>query len=467
MNKIVFNLLPKKFVFTMFALITLQQIIVAASTALLGLAGQQLASSEKFIWFLIAFLVCSLLPHGISLILKKIEFQGYFDAYFEFVHLRLINLAGSPAKWQNQSKRESFLTAVGPDAEGYLTAVAFSIFDIYLFALTILLNVLSISLVIDPNFSYVFIASGLVSAGIYFVFSKKVETIIEEEQTIKIDFFGYILKSWDNVFLKNTAVNQLYSRSLIGKYQQTRSNIGKAANYSEGLVFILTLVSSIPVFTLIVYLAFAHRTDSVFLAGLLVTIPKQIMILSNFRAFFGQITNLAAFRTRFKSSWENSDVASNNLESQIQLSHIQINHQLFNNLQEIEGLIKNQNRGRLEVRGKNGSGKSTLLLHLNQILEDSFYLPAAPQLEIGNALGTESTGERVLKHLEFIRVQETPILLLDEWDANLDADNKKLIDSALDLISKQKLIIEVRHQRPSERAPNMRDSVRPDSPTES
>lgn len=446
MNKIVFKLLPKKFVIGMLALITVQQVIVAASTALLGLAGQHLASPEKFMWLLLAFLVCSILPHGISFFLKKLEMQGYFDAYFKFVRLRLLNLAGSPAKWQNHGKKEAFLTALGPDAEGYLTAVAFSIFDIYLFALTILLNVLSISLVIDANFSYVFIVSGVISAIVFFAYSKRVESAVEAEQTTKIDYFGYILKSWDNVFLKNTSVNKLYSGILNDKYQQTRFSIGKAASSSEGLVLVLTVISSLPVFALIVSLTLAHKSDSVFLAGLLVTIPKQLMILSNFRAFFGQITNLAAFKARFKSSWDNSDVSSNNLKEQIHLEHIQINQNAFSSIQEIEMLVQSKKSGRLVIRGKNGSGKSTLLLYLNQTLPDSFYLPASPRLEISKELGAESTGERVLKHLEFVRQQDTPILLLDEWDANLDTNNRALLEQELDLIAQRKLIIEVRHR---------------------
>lgn len=446
MNKIVFKLLPKEFVIGMLALITVQQVIVAASTALLGLAGQHLASPEKFLCLLSAFFVCSILPHGISFFLKKLEMQGYFDAYFNFVRLRLLNLAGSPAKWQNHGKTEAFLTALGPDAEGYLTAVAFSIFDIYLFALTIILNVLSISLVIDANFSYVFIVSGVISAIVFFAYSKRVESAVEAEQTTKIDYFGYILKSWDNVFLKNTSVNRLYSNILNDKYQQTRFSIGKAASSSEGLVLALTVISSLPVFALIVYLTLAHKSDSVFLAGLLVTIPKQLMILSNFRAFFGQITNLAAFKARFKSSWDNSDVSSNNLKEQIQLEHIQINQIAFSSIQEIEMLVQNKKSGRLVIRGKNGSGKSTLLLYLNQTLPNSFYLPASPLLEIGKELGVESTGERVLKHLEFVRQQDTPILLLDEWDANLDADNRARLEQELNSISQGKLIIEVRHR---------------------
>lgn len=445
MTQIVLKLLPKKFLVAMLLLITLQQILVAASTALLGLAGRHLSNPGEFKWILVGFLVCSTLPHGISLLLKKLELQGYFDAYFEFVRQRLLAITGRPQKWQNHQQKESFLTALGPDAEGYLTAVAFSVFDIYLFALTILLNVLSISLVVDKSFSYIFAVSGVLSAIVFFLFSKKVESEVEKEQTSKIDFFSYILKSWDNILLKNTPVNQIYTGALQAKYQGARKDIGRAALHSEGLVFVLTLLSSLPVFGLILWLAMTHQNDSAFLAGLLVTIPKQIMILGNFRAFFNQITNLAAFKARFKTSWENSTVPDNDLQSRINVPQITLNQQTAGGLKQLQELISAQGKGRLVVRGKNGAGKSTFLLHLNQELPDSFFLPANPQLEIAKDLGTESTGERILKYLEFIRQQPTSVLLLDEWDANLDRDNKAKIERELDILAESKLIIEVRH----------------------
>lgn len=36
------------------------------------------------------------------------------------------------------------------------------------------------------------------------------------------------------------------------------------------------------------------------------------------------------------------------------------------------------------------------------------------------------------------------IILLDEWDANLDSDNVKAMDSLLDKLAKEKLVIEIR-----------------------
>ncbi len=446
MVKIIFDILSKKFFIGMIVLLTLQQVFVALSTTVLGLAGRYLSNFNALISLLIAFFVFSTIPHVFSIFLKKLEMKGYFEAYFEYLRRRLLIHSGSPQKWQNHQQKESFLTALGPDAEGYISAVAFSIFDIYMFALTIVLNVISISLVVDSNFSYVFIISGILSALLFFVFIKKVEKIVEFEQSDKIDFFSYILKAWDNVFLKNTSVNSLYRETLEKKYNLTNTNIERSAFSSEGLVFVLTIVSSLPVFGLILYLAFTHQGDTALMGALLVTIPKQLMILSNFRAFFNQITNLASFKARFKSSWDNSNIQDCDLRERINLSKISLADQKYSTLEKIEQSLFEKKNGRSVIRGSNGSGKSTLLLHLNKTLESSFYLPASPQLEIGESTGNESTGEKILKHLEFIKNQDVQVLLLDEWDANLDPVNIDKVHRQLDEISKNKLVIEVRHR---------------------
>lgn len=40
---------------------------------------------------------------------------------------------------------------------------------------------------------------------------------------------------------------------------------------------------------------------------------------------------------------------------------------------------------------------------------------------------------------------DVPVILLDEWDANLDADNTARLDARIDELALHKLIIEIRH----------------------
>lgn len=446
MIKIVFQLLNKKFIFSMFALITAQQILVAMGTASLSLSGQNLSRPSHFLFYISSFLVLSLLPNVVTIFLRKVEMQGYFKAYYSYIELRLLKHTGAAKIWPNHQQKEKYQTAIGPEAENYLTAIAFSIFDIFLFLLTIALNILAISLVVDSKFIWAFAGSAAVSYFIFHKLSPSLDLLIQKEQENKMNFLSYLLKSWDNVFLKNSQIHQKYIGKLDGHYQDTYSLIGKATYQAELLVLILTIVSCLPVFALIVYLTVLHLHDASYLAGLMVTIPKQISILANYRFVFQQITNLNTFTTRFKSYWESSNLVEANLIERIQAEKIRINGQALNNIEQFVGDLNLTKQGRILITGDNGAGKSTLLIHLNDCLPNSFYLPANPSLEVGKVLGDESTGERILKHLEFIALQPAPVLLLDEWDANLDNDNKKLIHQKIDELAKRSLVLEVRHK---------------------
>ena len=57
-----------------------------------------------------------------------------------------------------------------------------------------------------------------------------------------------------------------------------------------------------------------------------------------------------------------------------------------------------------------------------------------------------STGQKtgiLLK--EIFELEGIKYFLLDEWDANLDGENRRAIDGILDELSKSKTIVEVRH----------------------
>ncbi len=446
MIKTVFQLLNKKFILSMFALITVQQILVALGTASLSLSGQNLNKPSQFLFYMMAFLVLSILPHIVTVFLRKTEMQGYFKAYYSFIELRLLKHAGSARIWPNHQQKEKYQTAIGPEAENYLTAIAFSIFDIFLFVLTIGLNILAISVFVDSKFIWAFAVSAMVSYFVFIRLASSIDQLIQNEQESKMAFLSYLLKSWDNIFLKNTQIHEKYSANLKGHYHETYELIGKANYQTELLVLILTIVSCLPIFALIAYLIVAHLGDASYLAGLMVTIPKQITILANYRSVFQQITNLNTFTARFKSYWESSHLSETDLISRIKTEKIQVNGWPLNSIEHFEKSLTTISQGRILITGDNGAGKSTLLVHLNDSLPESFYLPSSPSLEIDSELGCESTGERILKHLDFIALNPPPVLLLDEWDANLDSDNRILIDRKIEQLAQTSLVLEVRHR---------------------
>jgi ABC-type bacteriocin/lantibiotic exporter with double-glycine peptidase domain len=108
-----------------------------------------------------------------------------------------------------------------------------------------------------------------------------------------------------------------------------------------------------------------------------------------------------------------------------------------------------QQPGRYSLAGPNGSGKTSLLLHLKELLrERAFYLPAHSFLFPAIRTGL-STGQRKLKDLRstFDTAQgRVPVILLDEWDANLDPANRERISADIDELARSHAVVEVSHR---------------------
>lgn len=70
--------------------------------------------------------------------------------------------------------------------------------------------------------------------------------------------------------------------------------------------------------------------------------------------------------------------------------------------------------------------------------------PEAQFVKLENNL---STGERRLLQIEKVLSAPPPIVMLDEWDANLDLDNISRFNAILDSAAKNIVVIEARHRR--------------------
>jgi Fe-S cluster assembly ATPase SufC len=112
----------------------------------------------------------------------------------------------------------------------------------------------------------------------------------------------------------------------------------------------------------------------------------------------------------------------------------------------IATILSTKTQGRFLVSGPNGSGKSTLCLNLKGDKDDVFYLPAKyenPNFDIKGSTGQLKLAE--LKWLAENRLHYS-MILLDEWDANLDADATSFGDSLIQDMATSCLVLEVRHK---------------------
>ena len=116
---------------------------------------------------------------------------------------------------------------------------------------------------------------------------------------------------------------------------------------------------------------------------------------------------------------------------------------------EIFALIENTQKGRLTIRGGNGSGKSTFL---NEVKESTkrncLLIPAHSDLIFENTFCRPlSSGEKMIAILsETAAFANKAVVLLDEWDANLDSSKIQELNIWIEKLAADQLVVEIRHR---------------------
>ena len=114
---------------------------------------------------------------------------------------------------------------------------------------------------------------------------------------------------------------------------------------------------------------------------------------------------------------------------------------------------------------QNGSGKSTLLTILKAAVKTrAYYWPTADRLAFQFSQGQDeveideegdplpkkagfSSGERQLRALqEIVSHTGAAIYLLDEWDANLDPNNRAAADALVEQLAERARVVEISHR---------------------
>lgn len=181
----------------------------------------------------------------------------------------------------------------------------------------------------------------------------------------------------------------------------------------------------------------------------MVSLTRVFLILNSLGALLHRVTDFMTMTGKLKVLFDVGQSilsAKDTIEGTIK--NIAVNQEPIRNFEQLKQVITRANCGRFTMTGDNGSGKSTALLLLQKALAGkSFLLPTHyTDLIWRSHTHALSTGQRVMILIqEMATIKKIQYLLLDEWDANLDAANTKAIDRKIDEISKTAVVIEVRH----------------------
>jgi len=464
MRKQFIGLLTNRWALSCYAVQAIQQLIEASSTIWLVLLMTSITLGENFFLYLVLYLTSLMLPYApgcIALILKASWKQ---EAQKSFIQDFVSSNRNNIGEWSNRGSKEeklSILTGEGPNA---LHLLIDYVYDLVVYVLSVLFNILALSVVVEPLFA---VAYAISVTCVIIIMNLKRSTqrqLTQKALIARVDLCQSLLSAWDNVLLGNEYNFKLWNERTSQRLKRSLQRNVDVERFDQILAVVVSLITSIPSLLVVIYFMVENRHDPVRLTSFVVILPLLFMILS----YTYQTLSLAFRWTMHKSKLmsiyraiQPSQETYMTLENKIKWPKIVATHLASPSFKDKvslpvqmpinshEDLIRHtSNSGRLTLRGENGSGKSTaLMLVKNALANRAFFLPTQNHLIFNSETNKYSTGESLRKRLiEIVQKVDVDVLLLDEWDANLDSENREMLSALIDQLSDKKCVIEVRHR---------------------
>lgn len=428
-----------------------QQILVASGTYLIGHIASEIPSKGLQLSQCILLLLCMTLSGSVVFYLMNLfslrsqhsALQKFFETYFQ-------NTFGKPLFWRNENERTARHDMICREAQDTIQEGQNFLFDVWTTTWNILLNTVSVVLVIGFQSGTVIIAAGIVSSLLVHLAGEKLASNARDEMDDQNKLNGHLSKSWDNLILGNLLSANLWKTEFYKLFTKANSSAEQSLRSRESILAIGNFITSGVVVGSVLFQAFMNQQNVAVVIGLFAMLPRTMQIVMHLQVVQSywagwqrtreRLTIASGCLSPFPEQDSTTLIKSNKIEVFSHTDSQQIS------IPELLNQQSSANKGRYTVRGENGAGKSVLMSQLkNKFAEAAFYLPAHHSLEIPDVQSTMSHGEKVLTALKSLFEGPHTVLLLDEWDANLSAENRNLLDKQIEALSQKRLVIEVRH----------------------
>ncbi|MFV5348667.1 hypothetical protein [Acinetobacter soli] len=428
-------------------LIIVQQIFLALSTWFIAKSGYFVTAHrfEEVKLYLILFFIFAILGYIVSSIVsiltvksKNISWRKYTKSTIDQIS-KNINLSSN----DNLKKTISWISSEAPSTLGNAT-------NFYIQFTSIILNIIFTFVVfyitLGVHISSVLLLALIISVALVFVLRKKVKESSNTLQEKNLSILTYIEPFIHKYYFGNSIMRTNSDNELDHKMNNYFSNVIRYS-YLEQLIACTPIV--IGVLAIVFYLFITPVSQLILFIGAIVAVlPRTLQLFGNVHALSIYSTQYIMISVKLKklSSFSN-DLRSYSIKENLDLSLINIVKEdnvidpfLF--MKEVENF--SLDNGRYVIYGDNGCGKSSLLKFIKSLNKDAILL--SPNTLFSENTDSLSTGIFHKRQINEILEHNSQIILLDEWDANLDKNNVKILDEVLDEQSRERVIIEVRHK---------------------
>ncbi|MBV8604891.1 MAG: hypothetical protein JO224_09435 [Pelomonas sp.] len=430
------------------ALTIVQQLALAASTYLIALAGGSLAANDVsrtrylivlfFGFALGAYLIGSLVTY-LTTRLKNSLWRNYVLETLETLKFD-----------QTRSSRVDQQRTIGwLGGEAFSTleqAGEFAVGTVGIYC-NVVLTFAAFALTLGAGITAALASAVLVSLALTRALRHRIRRLARESQSSRLDALVDIGALWDRFLFADSRIAARARKRFVGHAARYFAKIERCV-VTEQLIACLPIYVAIPL--ALAVMVRSDTTDPVTMGMIVAVLPRSLQLLgsihelsvSNSKVFFfvEKLRNLAGFVATLEVQA---------LEQQIRWAAIRVTDLSTGLALDAHAFYRSVSapgiaRGRFRLTGANGCGKTSLLKLIKQARPEALY--CAQDVRLVDDVERASTGQRQVRQLEILLSAALPTtLLLDEWDANLDAANAARVDRMLEARSSALLIVEVRH----------------------
>ncbi|MFZ9520866.1 MAG: ABC transporter ATP-binding protein [Silvanigrellaceae bacterium] len=439
--------------------VILQQGTVASSTWFLARVTANTQSTSEVLPWLVGFLLSLALPYVPGVLAVRQVARMKNSAQRKILDLLRITIEGKTTLLSNKEERERRFVFLQREGEDFVAHSCDAGFDFTQTIFNVVLNIAALVIVVHPALLPAYVASLALMSAATHLGKNPLTTATREQREALVGFDAVQLTAWENLTIGNSTNTSRWNSTLESRFDNLAQRRLKLTTLREITSLLSTWAAMIPVLAANIWMV-TKASSPAELALLVATLPRQLMVLnhlhivSSWSGFFHELSEryqgLKAALSEVSANARrehDSNIRFNELKiSQVGDSITAAGLETESNPEKMAFWAKKAQQGRFRIEGGNGTGKSTLLRSLKESLgRDAFYLPAEHSALDFPVAGGLSSGQRARSILENLKISAPRVLLLDEWDANLDMHHRKLLDQFISQLSEKHLVLEVRH----------------------
>jgi len=431
------------------ALVILQQISLALSTLYIARAGSSVAtgSPDEAINYVLLFFATALGGFILSSFSAVCAEKSKNETLYRY-YRKSENISNSSQLSNIRSMRSKFHNwLVGEAASTIDEFVSFFMMSVNSI-LNVSLTLIVFSTVFSIEVSLIISLQLLASIVLISMVRKSVSNLGSQLQKQKLESNQYVEIFWNSRFLMSPPMGKQITEDQYAKLSQFFNTRIKYKIWEQSVAAIPIILS---VCSLLIYISLFQNWSTMEIGAAVAVLPRTLQLLGNAHTLtiigtkFFEIRQKLLNLSKFLTAPQDVDLSKFARVDALSVTDL-AKGTFIDPSQFLDDLRSGKtDRGRFLITGENGSGKSTFakrayLLSTKAILVDPT-TNFAP--ESGENL---STGNLFLGNLKKVLKESPSVLILDEWDANLDKSNTSIIDAKLNDFANDHLVLEIRHR---------------------